>query len=54
MLDPVITSELERLHIQGEGDETVRWEGVFVSDGGHEVNASTTIAFEIEPGNCLG
>ncbi len=54
MLDPVSTVELERLHISGDGDDTVRWQGVFVACGGHGADASTTIVFEIEPGNRLG
>ncbi len=54
MLDPVNTGELERLHISGDGDDAVRWQGVFVACGGHGADASTTIVFEIEPGTRLG
>ena len=54
MLNPVSTRELERLHISGDGDETVEWEGVFVDYGGNGAEASTTIVFEIEPGKRPG
>ena len=54
MLNPVSTGQLERLHISGDGDETVEWEGAFVAFGGHGAEASTTIVFEIEPGKRLG
>jgi quercetin dioxygenase-like cupin family protein len=54
LLDPINTGGLERLHIQGSGDDTVDWQGVFVSCGGHGADASTTIVFEIEPGHRLG
>lgn len=54
MLDPIDTGSIERLHIHGAEDETVKWEGAFVSYGGHGADASTTIVFEIEPGGRLG
>ena len=54
MLNPVSTGELERLHISGNGDDTVEWEGAFVAFGGHGAEVSTTIVFEIEPGKRLG
>lgn len=54
MLNPVSTGHLERLHITGDGDETVDWTGAFVAFGGHGAEASTTIVFEIEPGKRLG
>ena len=53
-MDPVATNELERIKIHGEGDDSVRWQGAFVSYGGHGADASTTIVFEIEPGGRLG
>ncbi len=54
MLDAVTTSELERLQISGDGDDAVKWQGVFVSCGGHGVDTPTTIVFEIKAGNRLG
>jgi quercetin dioxygenase-like cupin family protein len=54
VLDPVDTSTLERLHLTGEGVESIRWSGVFVTYGGHGADASTSIVFEIEPGGRLG
>lgn len=53
-LDPVNTGELQRVHVQGDGVDSVRWDGVFVSYGGHGAGQSTTIVFEIEPGGRLG
>ena len=53
-MNPVATNDLPRLKIHGDGDDTVRWEGAFVSYGGHGADASTTIVFEIEAGNHLG
>jgi hypothetical protein len=34
-MDPVATFDLPRAQIYGEGDDTVRWQGAFVSYGGH-------------------
>lgn len=53
-MDPVKTGDLERAQLHGEGVESVRWGGVFVSYGGHGADQSTTIVFEIEPGGRLG
>ena len=53
-MDPVSTFDLPRAHLHGDGDHTVRWQGAFVSYGGHGADASTTIVFEIEPGCHLG
>jgi quercetin dioxygenase-like cupin family protein len=53
-LDPVATNDLERAQLHGEGVEDVQWQGVFVSYGGHGADQTTTIVFEIEPGNRLG
>ncbi len=54
MLDPIATDALDRLHISGDGDDSVRWSGVFVTYGGQGADQSTTIVFEIEPGHRLG
>jgi quercetin dioxygenase-like cupin family protein len=43
-----------RAQIHGDGDDAVRWQGTFVSYGGHAADQSTTIVFEIEPGERLG
>jgi quercetin dioxygenase-like cupin family protein len=53
-VNPVSTNELPRAKLHGEGDEAVRWQGAFVSFGGHGAEQSTTIVFEIEPGGRLG
>jgi quercetin dioxygenase-like cupin family protein len=53
-MDPVATFDLPRAQIHGDGDDSVRWQGAFVSYGGHGADQSTTIVFEIEPGARLG
>ncbi len=53
-MDPVSTHELERIHLHGDGVESVRWQGAFVSYGEHGATQTTTIVFEIEPGGRLG
>ena len=53
-MDPVATNDLDRIKIHGAGDDSVRWQGAFVSYGGRGAEASTTIVFEIEPGGRLG
>ena len=53
-MNPVDTGALERVHVHGDGVESVRWDGAFVSYGGHGADQSTTIVFEIEPGGRLG
>ena len=53
-MDPVATNDLPRARLHGDGDEAVRWQGAFVSYGGHGAEQSTTIVFEIEPGGRLG
>ena len=53
-MDPVATFDLPRAQIHGDGDDAVRWQGAFVSYGGHGADQSTTIVFEIEPGGRLG
>jgi quercetin dioxygenase-like cupin family protein len=53
-VDPVNTNDLPRIKLHGDGVESVRWQGAFVSYGGNGANQSTTIVFEIEPGERLG
>jgi quercetin dioxygenase-like cupin family protein len=53
-LDPVATHDVPRIHLNGGGDESIRWAGAFVSYGGQGADQTTTIVFEIEPGNRLG
>jgi quercetin dioxygenase-like cupin family protein len=53
-LDPVDTRDLDLIGIHGEGDESVRWAGIFVSYGGRGADQSSTVVFEIEPGHRLG
>jgi quercetin dioxygenase-like cupin family protein len=50
----VATNPLERTTVWGEDDPTVRWAVSFASYGTHGATASTTIVFEIEPGDRLG
>ena len=52
---PVIASEkLERAHVHGSEDKSVRWAGAFATCGGHGATQSSTIVYEIEPGGHLG
>jgi hypothetical protein len=52
---PVIASEkLERAHVQGSQDKSVRWAAAFATCGGHAAIQSSTIVHEIEPGGHLG
>jgi quercetin dioxygenase-like cupin family protein len=53
-VDPVNTNDMPRLKLHGDGVESVRWQGAFVSYGGNGATQSTTIVFEIEPGGRLG
>jgi quercetin dioxygenase-like cupin family protein len=54
-MDLVVASDkLERLHVWGEDDPSVRWAGAFASCGGRGATASSTIVYEIEPGGRLG
>ena len=53
-MEPVATFDLPRAQIHGDGDDAVRWQGAFVSHGGHGADQSTTIGFEIGPGARLG
>jgi hypothetical protein len=52
--DPVATFDLPQGKPHGDGDETVRCQGAFVAYGGHGADQSTTIVFEVEPGDRLG
>jgi hypothetical protein len=47
-MDPVATYDLPRAQLHSDGDDSVRWQGAFISYGGHGAAAST-IDFEIEP-----
>lgn len=53
-MNPVSTNDMPRVHIHGEGVPDVRWQGAFVTFGGQGADQTTTIVFEIEPGNRLG
>jgi quercetin dioxygenase-like cupin family protein len=50
----VMAPTVPRLHVHGEGEPDVRWQGAFVSSGGRGATQSTTIVFEIERGGRLG
>ena len=54
MIPVVDSGKLERIHVSGDGDGTVRWTGAFASCGGRGANQSSTIVYEIEPGGRLG
>ena len=49
-MDPVAMFDLPSAQLHGDGKDSVRWQGAFVSSGGHGADQSTTIIFEIEPG----
>src|SRR5215467_15236904 len=52
---PVVHSnELKRGEVLGETDRAVHWAGAFTVYGGHGATASSTIAYEVEPGKRLG
>ena len=54
-MNPVIDSnKLERGTVSGEEDKTVHWSGAFAACGGKGATQSSTIVYEIEPGNRLG
>jgi quercetin dioxygenase-like cupin family protein len=53
-MEPVDTGKLERLHVTSDEEPTIGWGVSFASYGGHGADQSTTIVFEIEPGNRLG
>ena len=50
----ISSNDLERVPVRGEGDSGVRWNGAFVLYGGHGTTQSSTIVYEIEPGDRLG
>jgi quercetin dioxygenase-like cupin family protein len=50
----VASDKLERTKVWGEEDASVRWAGAFASCGGHGATESSTIVYEIEPGERLG
>jgi quercetin dioxygenase-like cupin family protein len=54
MIPIVASGRLERLHVHGVEDPTVRWAGAFASCGGQGATQSSTIVYEIEPGGHLG
>lgn len=52
---PVVASEqLDRAHVQGSRDKSVRWAGAFATCGGRGATQSSAIVYEIEPGAHLG
>jgi quercetin dioxygenase-like cupin family protein len=52
---PIVESnELQRTEVWGESDPAVHWAGAFAVYGGLGATASSTIVYEIEPGNRLG
>ena len=54
-MNPVVASDkLERTKVWGEDDASVRWAGAFAVYGGHGATQSSTIVYELEPGNRLG
>ncbi len=53
-MNPVATNDLPRAKLPGDGVDDVRWQGAFVTYGGKGAEQSTTIVFEIEPGDRLG
>jgi Uncharacterized conserved protein, contains double-stranded beta-helix domain len=50
----VQSNQLERVPVRGEDDPSVRWNGAFVLYGGAGTTQSSTIVYEIEPGDRLG
>ncbi|QDT73072.1 cupin domain-containing protein [Lacipirellula limnantheis] len=50
----VQSNELPRIPVRGEDAANVRWNGAFAVYGGHGTTASSTIVYEIEPGDRLG
>ena len=53
-MDPVATHDLPRAQVTADGDDTIRWQGAFVSYGGNGADQTTTIVFELHPGGRLG
>jgi quercetin dioxygenase-like cupin family protein len=54
MVSIVVSEKLERAHVQGSQDKSVRWAGAFATCGGRGAIQSSTIVYEIEPGGHLG
>jgi quercetin dioxygenase-like cupin family protein len=54
MVSIVASEKLERAHVQGSQDKSVRWAGAFATCGGRGAIQSSTIVYEIEPGGHLG
>ena len=54
MVPIVVSEKLERAHVQGSQDKSVRWAGAFATCGGRGAIQSSTIVYEIEPGGHLG
>ncbi len=55
IMDIVVASNaLQRTKVWGEEDPSVRWAGAFAACGGHGSTQSSTIVYEIEPGERLG
>jgi len=50
----VASNALPRTKVWGETDKAVSWQGAFAVYGGRGATASSTIVYEIEPGNRLG
>jgi quercetin dioxygenase-like cupin family protein len=54
-MNPIVASDkLERTHVWAEEDKSVSWNGAFAVYGEHGASQSSTIVYEIEPGNRLG
>src|SRR5437899_2463048 len=54
-MNPVVASnKLERTKVWGADDASVRWAGAFAVYGGKGATQSSTIVYEIEPGDRLG
>jgi quercetin dioxygenase-like cupin family protein len=54
-MNPIVASDkLERTQVWSEDDKSVRWTGAFAVYGEHGASQSSTIVYEIEPGNRLG
>lgn len=54
-MNPIVASDkLDRTQVWSENDKSVRWTGAFAVYGEHGATQSSTIVYEIEPGNRLG
>ncbi|HEY2761268.1 MAG TPA: cupin domain-containing protein [Pirellulales bacterium] len=54
-MNPIVASDkLDRTHVWAEEDKSVSWTGAFAVYGEHGASQSSTIVYEIEPGNRLG